>query len=252
MKKIAILMTAVFLILSLAACGSGDTPTSSTTPTSIETSSPSSQEDPANSEPQESASSEAVNAPANPYVGEYVSSNGTLVVTADTITVTFDDIEYATGYAMEDITDQNGIGKFTYTANRTDVQLFFGTDGEIVEVYVGNSGAGFTRIAADASNGSNAPTSADFSAMAGSYLNDRGVAVLNIEADGSFTYTVDSSSLKDTLSGQLPVGFKSGDKVQSGDYSIVFYFSEGSTNMSTDIKDAGNTTVGGDDLAKKS
>ena len=190
--------------------------------------------------------------PANQYVGVYDSSKGTLVVTADTITVTFDGTEYTTDYAPEDITDENGIGKFTYTANGTEVQMFFGTDGEMVEVYVGRDGAGFTRSAADASAGSKASANADFSAMAGSYVNDRGVVVLNIKADGSFTYTVDSSSLKDTLSGQLPVGFKSGDKVQSGDYSIVFYFSDGSTNMSTDIKDAGNTMVGGDDLVKKS
>lgn len=204
------------------------------------------------SQPQENTDSGTVGAPANQYVGVYDSSKGTLVVTADTITVTFDGTEYATDYAMEDITDQNGIGKFTYTANGTEVQVFFGTDGEIVEVYVGRDGAGFTRSAADASVGGNAPASADFAAMAGSYINDRGVAVLNIKADGSFTYTVDSSSLKDTLSGQLPTGFKSGDKVQCGDYNIVFYFSEGSTNMSTDVKDANNTSVGGDDLVKKS
>ena len=205
------------------------------------------------SQPQESkpASSGSDAAPSNQYVGTYTSSRGTLTVTTDKITVTFDGTSYSTGYQAADIKKDGDIGNISFNSSGTEVQVFFGSDGNTVEVYVGRDGAGFTRNAgAPNAPSSQAPAKGSFSAMAGSYKGQSG-DTLTISADGSFTFSApNDGDLPGDISGIIPADHKSGDPISAGEYTVKLHYGSGATNISVTILDASGKTVGGADMVK--
>lgn len=186
------------------------------------------------------------------YIGEYVSGENTLSITADTITLVFDGVEYRAGYTTDQIDTSGGISAFTFHAGGSEIFVGVGTDFSVAEVYIDyKKGAAFTRSAGATNAPSNqASSDASFSAMAGSYKG--GYSTLTIKADGTFTLAHSSSAFKETLTGTLPAGLKSGDIVSCGNYTIKFSFPEDSSAVSTDIKDKGGTPVGSDDLVRQS
>lgn len=185
----------------------------------------------------------------NQYSGLYTSGRGTLTVTDNTIVLIFDEVEYSGDYTETDIKGQNGIGEFVFSANGAEVKMFFGTDRKVVEVYVGNDGAGFTRGESGNMNEQAPVISGKFSALSGTYKGDK--STLTIKEDGVFSYVFSSSSLQETFNGQLAEGFKSGDKLQCGDYSIEFLFPEDYRYFSLVVWDANGNNMGGEDLSKQ-
>lgn len=82
------------------------------------------------------------------YIGEYVSGENTLSITADTITLVFDGVEYRAGYTTDQIDTSGGISAFTYHAGGSEVFVGVGTDFSVAEVYIDyKKGAAFTRKA---------------------------------------------------------------------------------------------------------
>ena len=185
-----------------------------------------------------------VPASSSPYSGTYTGGKGTMIVTDTSITIDWN----GTSYSIEDyvLKDNQGIMQLDFSSQGAEIRIIFTRDKKFAEVYVNQNGDMFTKGDKDNTTPSDTTATGNYSAMAGSYKGQSD-DVLTISADSSFSFT---SPKTGTITGTIPAGHKSGDKITAGEYEITLHYGSDYSGMSVDVRSADGKPVIGTDMVR--
>ena len=176
-------------------------------------------------------------------IGEFYNDADELLTIAESnISFKNDGNDYSVDYpsTAPEVVD-NTMKKLAFTANGSQIELYYRpadfTLNQTKSIQITIDGKPSKYMSRAKGN---------ISAIAGTYKGQSD-DVLTVSSDGTFKF---SSSKTGTITGVIPAGHKSGDKITAGEYEITLHYGSNNSGMSVDVRSADGNPVIGTDMVR--